>query len=383
MARKSSVNLNTASQQWLTRADEERFLSLDDIYTAASARQAISREHTFARTDAVLTVDSINDQRQITIHGPGYEPTILSNLAFQQICRHVGAPANYLEKLPDQMVSDILQHGIDTGMGDCLDSFKLLTQGAPGDPGSVVRCITSPTYGRIWDSDVIKAVQDNMSPETWQVPAASYAANDPKRASTLYLGDRSVFLFMVAPDQKIDGGGGELVYPGFMKWNSEVQSTTFPRTYGLTTFYCVRVCDNRIIWGAEQVKSLVIKHTSGAPERFLNEAVPTLESFRDAAEGIIGKVLAKARTQVILKKADTNKEGDDLIGAVEKFLRANSFTKTEAAAGSRIAADKYNDPTILWNVIQGVTDYAHNIQHQGERVDLETRAGNLLNLVKV
>ena len=48
---------------------------------------------------------------------------------------------------------------------------------------------------------------------------------------------------------------GEQLFRGFYTWNSEVGSAVF----GLTTFLYRYVCDNRIIWGATDVKELRIR----------------------------------------------------------------------------------------------------------------------------
>ena len=93
-----------------------------------------------------------------------------------------------------------------------------------------------------------------MNHGNWQVPAASYADANPKRATTLYGSDRDVFIFLVDPDNPIEHGEDTL-FRGFYTWNSEVGAATF----GLATFLYRFVCDNRIIWGAQDFKELRIQ----------------------------------------------------------------------------------------------------------------------------
>jgi hypothetical protein len=110
-----------------------------------------------------------------------------------------------------------------------------------------VRSLTSTTYGRIWDEDVVKSVIRMNTDGRWKVPAASYTNANPKRATTLYASDRDVFVFLVDPDHPIEvpGESGPL-FRGFFLSNSEVGSATC----SLTCFLYRYVCDNRIVWGA-------------------------------------------------------------------------------------------------------------------------------------
>jgi hypothetical protein len=59
------------------------------------------------------------------------------------------------------------------------------------------------TSGRIWDSQVVAAVERVNEDGRWQIPAASYQARNPKRATTLYASDRDVFIFLVDPNNPV------------------------------------------------------------------------------------------------------------------------------------------------------------------------------------
>ena len=84
-----------------------------------------------------------------------------------------------------------------------------------------LRSLTSPNYGRIWDIQVVEAVERVNHDGMWKVPAASYSASNPKRATTLYASDRDVFIFLVDPDHPIEVGD-DILFRGFYTWNSEV-----------------------------------------------------------------------------------------------------------------------------------------------------------------
>ena len=160
-----------------------------------------------------------------------------SNWSFGQLCTQAGAPAKYLRTLPGQLAGINLQWGFEHAGRQ--DQLILADQ-------HDLRAVTSQTYGRIWDSQVVQAVTSATAEGAWQVPAASYSGSDPLRATTLYASDRDVFIFLVDEENRVDVGN-ESLGRGFFAWNSEVGSASF----GLTTFLYRFVCDNRIVVGCQ------------------------------------------------------------------------------------------------------------------------------------
>jgi len=103
-----------------------------------------------------------------------------------------------------------------------------------------VRAFTSTTYGRIWDVDVVHAVERINQDGRWQVPLKTYGGQNSKQATTLYASDRDVFVFLVDEARPIELDG-QTYYRGFYTWNSEVGRQTF----GLASFLYSYVCANR------------------------------------------------------------------------------------------------------------------------------------------
>jgi hypothetical protein len=54
-------------------------------------------------------------------------------------------------------------------------------------------------------------------------------------------------------------------------------------SFGLMTFLFRAVCGNHIVWGAEDVKALKIRHNGLAPERFVEQARPGMTKISQAA----------------------------------------------------------------------------------------------------
>jgi hypothetical protein len=361
-------NLYQASSQWASRPDDQRFLTLEDLKASVSQRKAEC--WTVSTVPEKLTVqadeengkvlvrtfdNSIGDNREV-------EPT---HWGFGQLAAYAGAPAGYLRKLPATLAAINLQYGLEK----ITDRENVLVLGrSNGD--QTLRALTSTSYGRIWDKQVVEAVERVNVDGRWKVPSATYSKTDPKRATTLYASDRDVFIFLVDPENEIEVGG-EKLYRGFITWNSEVGSAVF----GLTTFLYRVVCDNRIIWGATDVKELRIRHTGGAPERFAYEGADYLHRYAEEATVNVVETIKKAQ-RFELPEAEKKGSGWD------KWLQSRGFTASVAKKAIESAKAEEGSARSLWDIINGVTAYARGISYTDERVAVETAAGNLLNVLK-
>jgi hypothetical protein len=353
--------ISTVSQQWATRPDDQRFVSLADLYAAVNERKRASAvldvalDHVqVGATDAGAVV--VGDERGT--HGE------LTHWAFGQLCHRAKAPAGYLRSLPAELARINLQWSLEMA-ADREDGRFLVRRDRLSDAPSVA-AVTSSSYGRIWDADVVGSIMTNVGPD-WKVPAASYAAKDPKKATTLYASDRDVFLFLVDESRPVEVDG-ETLFRGFYCWNSETGSATF----GLATFLYRYVCDNRNIWGPKGFREFKIRHTSGGPHRFMWRAVPQLKAYANATTTETVNVVRSARAREVGKDK----------AAVTDWLRARGFTRAVATKAYESAeAEPGLNPRSLWGVVQGLTHAAHDIKHTDARTDLETKAGALLDLV--
>lgn len=352
------MNSMILNRQWSTRPNDQRFLDLESLYQSVASRRQQSDV-----MDVALDAMQIRptDGGDLVLTDRDGRGGTLNNWSFGQLCQRAKAPAGYLRSLPSQLAAIPLQWSLETHEGGAeANDGKLLIQG-----GNAINAITSPTYGRIWDVDVVKAIRRSVDPTVWKVPASSYSARDPKRATTLYASDRDVFIFLVS-ENAIEAGGGDVLNRGFYCWNSEVGSTTF----GLATFTYDYVCDNRIIWGQANFSEIKIRHTSGGPHRFVAQATPQLAAYANAAT---------ADTVATIKAAKAREVGRDKKSVIE-WMKARGFTAAVAGkAYAEAEADPrgYN-PRSVWGLVQGVTHMAHEVGHTDDRVSLETQAGRLL-----
>lgn len=354
------MNINTVSKQWASRPNDERYTSLEELKATVAKRKSESWTATPMTKDlrvipqeGGLAVQTYDPSRGEAVN---LYPT---HWAFGQLSQYAQAPASYLRSLPPELAAINLQWGLEHN--PIRDGGLMLAQ---SNGSHSLRSMTSVSYGRIWDMQVVEAVERVNHDGRWQIPASSYATTNPLRATTLYASDRDVFLFLVDPEHPIEVNG-EMLFRGFYTWNSEVGSAVF----GLTTFLYRYVCDNRIIWGATDIKELRIRHTGGAPERFAYEGAKYLQRYaNEATDKIVDGIVKAQETDIPISKDET----------VEDWLRTRGFTQAQAKASFQTAMAEQGKARSIWDIVNGVTAYARSIPHTDQRVDLEIKAGKLM-----
>jgi hypothetical protein len=136
------------------------------------------------------------------------------------------------------------------------------------DDGRVeLHAITGPDYGRIYDHELVAAVQriaGNGTRDTrWKVPGVldwSMGIYNPqvdvtRDTTTLYASDCDVFLFLVDDLNPIEAGRlpdgpPDLYFRGFYCWNSEVGA----KTLGIASFYLRAVCQKAQSLGCRRLR---------------------------------------------------------------------------------------------------------------------------------
>jgi hypothetical protein len=353
-----------ASHQWATRPADERFLSLSDMQShfATVREQSKALVIPSQRIDAFPAED--NKGLQVTINGTTLNPT---NWAFGQLAQRAEAPAGYLRTLHPAIASDCINYGLKIKRN--IEDVGVLARRNGDD---MLNAVTGPNYGRIWNSDVVEQLIrlfGNGVDGQWTVPGEfGKAVEVTKSNTTLYASDRDMFVFLADEKNRIeipnrrDGQPGSLAR-GFFAWNSEVGSSIF----GLATFLFDYVCCNRIVWGAEEYGEVRIRHTSSAPDRYLEEMAPALEVYAQSSAKNIVNAVEQAQAKRLEDKVD------DFI--------ATRFGKRFVQPFNLVHVAEENRPIeTLWDVTTAATAYARNVKHQDERVDIERKAGKVMAL---
>lgn len=373
------TTLSAASRQWASRPDDERFVSLSTM----AAKSRIDRENSRSKTVSTRAFDLQpvgDDHKGLMIQGQNGTPAALSHYSFGQLCGLGKAPAGYLRGLPSELAADNLNFGLKFARE--AEDVKVLLTKMQNDDGSEyvsLRAATGPNYGRIWNSDLLTYLEDNVGDGTregggrWQVPG-EFRQQVPitKQNTTLYMGDRDFFVFLADENRGIEipnrrnGQYGQMAL-GFFMWNSEVGDSTM----GVDFFGYDYTCSNRNVWGAKMFKSIRLRHTASAPDKWFEQVEPALAAYAASSTDQIEQTIHAAQQA----KIETD---------LDAFLKSRKFTKTEATAIKAAHVREEDRPIeTLWDLNTAITAHAKSIGWQNERVAMERRGGEVLDLVAV
>ncbi|PZU66748.1 DUF932 domain-containing protein [Sphingobium sp.] len=368
-------NIGRVSSEWYSRPDDEKFLSLDDLYENVRRRADRARTRVVESRDVRVEASMDNAERLSLIVPGEAEPIAPTSWSFGQLSSLVGAPASYLRGLPAALAGINLQHGL---LSHRAEQVKLLKT---HEGRAELRAVTGPDYGRIWDHELVAAVMkiagNGVSDTRWKVPGVldwgSMRYNPyvdvTHETTTLYASDRDVFLFLVDDTHpieagKLPNGDPDLFFRGFYCWNSEVGS----KTLGIATFYLRAVCMNRNLWGVENFEEIRVRHSKFAANRFAHKAAPALETFADSSALSFIEGIKTARGRIVARSDEDR----------DSFLRKNGFSKTDTAKIIQsVIAEEGHPPASLFDFVQGITAHARAKSNQDTRLEIEGKARKL------
>lgn len=369
--------IGRVSSEWFSRPADERYLSLPDLFKSVLRRTQRSRTRTI-ESAAIRVEASRSDAARLALWLPGAdEPVAPTNWSFGQLSSLVGAPAAYLRQLPASLAAINLQYGLTSHRAEQVKTFEI------ENGRTELRAVTGPDYGRIYDHELVAAVQriagDGIGDTRWKIPGAldwSTGIYHPsvditKDTTTLYASDRDVFLFLVDDLNPIEAGrlpdgSPDLFFRGFYCWNSEVGA----KTLGMASFYLRAVCQNRNLWGVEDFEEISIRHSKYAASRFAHEAAPALTRFANSSPMPFINGIKAAREKIVARSDEDRSD----------FLRKRGFSKAETAKIiETVLADEGHPPESVFDFVQGITAVARDKTHQDARLDLEGRAKKLLD----
>jgi hypothetical protein len=369
--------IGRVSSEWFSRPADERYLSLSTLHDAVRRRTERSRTRTVESATIRVEANRDNPEHLVLQLPETTVPVAPTHWSFGQLASLVGAPAAYLRDLPAPLAAINLQYGLTSHRAELVKTLEI------EDGRTELRAVTGPDYGRIYDHELVAAVQriagDGTGDTRWKVPGVldwSTGIYNPRVAvtdetTTLYASDRDVFLFLVDDLNPIEAGrlpdgSPDLYFRGFYCWNSEVGA----KTLGIASFYLRAVCQNRNLWGVEDFEEITIRHSKYAASRFAHEASPALTRFADSSPMAFIGGIKEARERIVARTDDDRTE----------FLRKRGFGKGETAKIiETVLAEEGHKPESVFDFVQGITAVARTKPHQDARLELETRAKKLLD----
>src|SRR5271155_2177207 len=305
---KKLTELMQAHRQWMSRAPDERFTSMLDMQEFKRRLRDNSRSHVISSRG--LNVRPVEDDPralQIKGYGNGLPAAAPTHWSFGQLCSLASpgnSPASYFREtqMPAPMIADCLNYNLRFTRG-VEDIGVLLTTNEDGSVNEL-RSVNGPNYGRIYDAEVVDTLVEKFGDGVsgqWRVPGEfGKRVTVTKDNTTLYASDRDMFVFLADEENRIElpnrraGRFGSFAR-GFFVWNSEVGKTTLGAGFFLFDY----VCCNRIIWGADQYTEVRIRHTKGAPDRWLEEVMPVLREYSQASAKPVIQAIEDARKKRI------------------------------------------------------------------------------------
>lgn len=382
-ARKVDVSRGTSkgdlSAQWIARPADQKFLSLTALRQKMQERRDTSAEVVVPSKKIEFIapeIRTIEDTHVLSVGLPNGVERPATNWAFGQIASLAKSPAGFLRELPSPIVADTLTWRMRHARE--IDDVKIYH-------GAEIMSATGPDYGRIFDAEVVEAIQQIAGNGTgdfrWKVPGVLnwqthvYDPDHPVTidTTTIFASDRDVFVFLVDDRNPIEigklaDGSPDYVFRGFYVTNSEFGKGAMK----VCCFYLRAICCNRIMWGVEGFEECSIRHSKHAPARFMEEVRPALQSYSDGGTKRFLEGIEKVRA------AKLAADDDEAMA----FLRGREFSKSKAKSILEAVEREEGHPArSAWDFAQGITAVARNELNTDTRLDMELSARAILDKI--
>lgn len=404
-------NLTAAAHQWAFRPIDQRFWTPEDALAASIKFRDRCRSGS-----ASWNKIRVKAHESSVVLDAGNVETSLTHHSFGQICQIIGAPASYLRSLPASIAAENVNFGLvqksatlgvqANGGPDPSANILVHYDDTAEGPAWSLRAITTDTYTRLWNAEILERLVTLKQMHGWRVPPGRPVSDDPRlptRAATeedvlklahtslgvkvgdkiapsgIYVSDHDMFVFMVNEDCLIEDGLGGYLARGFFVSNSEVG--VGPQTMGsaalrFTFFWYKSVCGNHIVWDAQNVHDVRLKHVGRIGDR-LEKFAGEIKQYMDT-----GAKATSAKIQVArkLEIAGTKEEVLDKVFGLAQKKKLPTLTKGVIKAAYEKAetkVDQYGPPTTAWGLYNGLTDVSQRSGFADVRSRIDTAAGKL------
>ncbi len=380
------MNLFKANHQWSKRPADERFNTIQELRDTCKAYADISSIASVPYEN--LRTETVDGEVKLT--GTNSLYATLTHWSFGQLSRLVGAPADYLRELPATLAAQNLNYGLKNRINNKREAQLLFHENG----GLILRAITSDMYTQIWNYEIADRLLE-LEKLGWQVPPArptlltqysrpatqtdvlrannssiAIHVGDPIAPAGLYASDHDMFAFLVNESNRINDGSAGGLGRGFFVENSEVGAGAFK----ICTFLYRFICGNHIVWDAQNVTEISIKHVGNADDRAWHNLALKVNKYTNSTASQLEAKIAQAKTyQISAKKEDVLDRLFGLKIATRRLLET-AYTvaeQNESADGS---------PYSAWGFAQGMTRLSQETLYADERTKIDRAAGKVLEL---
>jgi hypothetical protein len=343
--------LTRASQQLFTRSPDENFDSLPGLLAYCRGL----KDAAFEVKEKSTVFRPVLTDGQVRLQVNGYTPMLLNEWSFTQVCMMAGVSKETVNRLSGPTAGQVLTETLVQRVNEETEWQALFVN------DTTVRSVNGSRYQRLWTADLVMMVMEFATDFT--LPQKGFNG-----ATGLYAGDQDVFCFLIDPTGWVEIGG-QAFAPGFFVWNSEVGK----RTVGISTFWFQAVCANHIVWDAVETVEFVRRHTGDVKESLgeIRRILQELVQKRDERKDGFARTIARAMVTTY---------GHDQEEVLELLGKAG-FAKTLAEKALQLA--EVNGRFTIWSVVDALTQLAREQKFAGSRVELDTKAASLLELVSL
>ena len=338
------ANLTRAHRELFRRSPDECFETLAEL-TAHCRNQREASSELWHPSDLLLP-QVFSDTVQLHMGNDG--AYALNHWSFSQFCRLCGVSRDTINALSLEPASRALQETKPAGT----KPLQILV----GE--ETVRAIHGTQYSRLWNAELLEAVQE-----------AAPDFEPPQRAAVggtgLYAGEEDLFVFLIDPAGWTEIGD-QAFAPGFYCWNSEVGK----RSLGVQTFWWQAVCANHICWDAVEVVEFTRRHTGNIGESLteIRRIIEGLATKRDERKDGFAKAMQKAMEATV---------GDADEAAT--FLLKNGITRTLVKnAVAKIGEE--GKPFTIFTLVDALTRLTQDVRFVGDRTAADVKVSKLLAL---
>lgn len=362
------MELFKAHQQWSTRPADETFANVQSAYNAAREYAATSAEKANVPLASIRTevVDA-----DVCLTGKGGIPARVSNWAFGQLARMASAPAGYLRGLPATLATQNLNYGLKAASES--DSDQTVNILAHKNGSLLVRALTSNKYSRIWNYEVLQRMLP-LENEGWTCPTPFRTRVDQtsKPDPTVYVSDHDMFAFLVREDVRIsEPGNPDGLARGFFVENSEVGASALR----VTTFLYRYMCANHIVWGAQDVSELAVRHIGRARGNLSTMFIGLTDYLNESASDVEAKIKS-AKSRLI--DADKDKVLDYVFARLRGKVSKEAIEASQTMAEIHASTD--GDPRSFWGLAQGMTRYSQQLKFADARMTVDQAAADVIDM---
>ena len=337
------VQLNRAHNELFRRSPDERFASLQEQSDFCHNEQHASADcwqipRAMKPRSSAGLVTVMADEQELQ----------LNDWSFTQLCRLSGISKDTVNRLSPDTASLALQETLPSSDRP----IQLLTT------GQSVRSLHGVSYTRLWNADLLDVVSEHAT--DFQPPQEGCNG-----ATGLYAGEQDLFAFLIDPTGWIEIDD-EAFAPGFFVWNSEVGR----RSLGIQTFWFQAVCQNHIVWDAVEVVEFTRKHTANVRDGLneIRQIIDRLVAQRDSRRDSFVSVIRNAMKSRLGTDADE----------AAKTLLENGIPRNLCRKALEMAQQQ--GAFTIFSVVDALTRLSQQTRFAGDRAEMDSRIGNLLEL---